>query len=561
MAFFQVVAVDLDGTLTADGRLAPQTLDALYNARRNGLNVVLVTGRIGTELQAAFPHIADHFDALVLENGAVMVVKGHTCRLAEPVDSSLDEALGERWVPFRRGEVMVATDGEHAATVVEVIGELELDCQVIRNRSALMVLPAGVTKGSGLRAVLAEMNLSPHNTVALGDAENDLSLFSVAEIGAAVANAISSVRRRADLVLDQPDGAGVVELLTGPYLSGVQRWCPPRRWVDIGTFDDHSPARVPGSQGRILVTGPTGSGKSYLAGLLAERWILAGYCALVIDPEGDHVQLRELTGVEVIDGRDHLPEPTELVNSLDPHSSVVVDMSGIAEPAKAEYLHLLRSTAEAHREQFGFPHWVIYDEAQLLGTNEEARWARRGGYVLSSFTPASLPAQEIDNSDVVLTLTTSADAAALTSVRRATVSFGGGPPRAFTIADRQTGHVRHRHKYADVRLPDERRFYFHPIDGRSIRPAATMHEFRSAISHIDYRALQYHLERGDFSRWLDGTITDRDLAKQVAAWEDETLARRAADVERIRHQLIRAVEERYLLHDATAEPTRRSSGA
>lgn len=561
MAFFQVVAVDLDGTLTSDGQLAPQTLDALYDARRKGLAVVLVTGRIGTELSAEFPHIADHFDALVLENGAVMMVNGHTRTLAEPVDSSLDGALGERWVPSRRGEAMVAVDGQHAATVVEVIGELELDCQVIRNRSALMVLPAGVTKGTGLRAALAEMNLSRHNTVALGDAENDLSLFGIAEIGVAVANAIASVQRRADLVLDGQDGAGVVELLTGPYLSGAQRWCPPRRWVEIGTFDDRSPARVPGSQGRILVTGPAASGKSHLVGLLAERWILADYSVLVIDPEGDHVQLRELNRVDVIDGCHHLPEPADLVSSLGPQSSVVVDMSGIAEPAKADYLHRLRSTAEAHRERHGFPHWVIYDEAQLLGTDEEARWKRRGGYVLSSFAPASLPAQEIDNSDVVLSLTTHAAAFNVGSAHRATVSFGGGPSRMFTIADRHTDHVRHRHKYADVRLPDERRFYFHTTVGQPIRPAATMHEFRTAINHLDQRALQYHLGRGDFSRWLDGTIADRDFAKQVAAWEDEVLARHAADLERIRHELVRAVEERYLVADAAPPPPPTSSHA
>ena len=119
----------------------------------------------------------------------------------------------------------MAVDGEHAETVVEVIGELGLDCQIVRNRAALMVLPAGVTKGTGLGAVLTEMNLSPHNTVAVGDAENDLSLFGMAEIGVAVANALPSVRRRADLVLEERDGAGVAELLAGPYLSGARRWC------------------------------------------------------------------------------------------------------------------------------------------------------------------------------------------------------------------------------------------------------------------------------------------------------------------------------------------------
>jgi len=62
----------------------------------------------------------------------------------------------------------VAVDSEHAATLAEVIGESGLDCQTVRNRAALMVLPAGVTKGTGLGAVLTEMNLSPHNTVAVG---------------------------------------------------------------------------------------------------------------------------------------------------------------------------------------------------------------------------------------------------------------------------------------------------------------------------------------------------------------------------------------------------------
>ena len=111
------------------------------------------------------------------------------------------------------------------------------------------------------------------------------------------------MRQHADLVLDEADGDGVVELVTGPYLSGERRWCPPRRWVPIGTFDDGTPVQLPGSQGRILVTGSAGAGKSYLVGLLAEQWILADYCVLLIDPEGDHAQLQRLNQVQVIDAR------------------------------------------------------------------------------------------------------------------------------------------------------------------------------------------------------------------------------------------------------------------
>ena len=127
MVFIQVAAVDLDGTLTSRGCVSAKALAAIDRARQSGLVVVLVTGRIGVELAAEFPDIADHFDAMVLENGAVVVTYGRTHRLATPVDRVLDDALADGGVPFRRGEVLLAIDGEHAATLVEVISTLGLD--------------------------------------------------------------------------------------------------------------------------------------------------------------------------------------------------------------------------------------------------------------------------------------------------------------------------------------------------------------------------------------------------------------------------------------------------
>ena len=59
MAFFQVVAVDFDGTLTSGGQVSARAVDAIDQVRRNGLVVVLVTGRIGAELEVEFPQIAE----------------------------------------------------------------------------------------------------------------------------------------------------------------------------------------------------------------------------------------------------------------------------------------------------------------------------------------------------------------------------------------------------------------------------------------------------------------------------------------------------------------------
>ena len=47
----------------------------------------------------------------------------------------------------------------------------------------------GVNKATGVKTVLEELGLSAHNLVAIGDAENDLDLFELAEHAVAVGNA------------------------------------------------------------------------------------------------------------------------------------------------------------------------------------------------------------------------------------------------------------------------------------------------------------------------------------------------------------------------------------
>ena len=302
MAFFQVAALDFDGTLTSGDQLSAEAVEAIDRVRRNGLLVVLVTGRIGAEFAHDHPDIGEH--DLRRPGARERRRRGDQRTNSAPRGSRRHRA---RRCAHRKGGAFPAgrgagpVDGKHASVVPEFIAEWGLDCQIMHNRAELMVLPAGVTKGTGLAAVLAEMDLSPRNAIAIGDAENDLSMFDVAEAGVAVANAVPSVRHHADLVLDKPNGAGLAEFLAGPYVTGARRWCPPRSWIDIGICDDGTPAQVPGCQARIVVTGGSGSGKSYLVGLLAERWIAAGYCVLVIDPEGDHAALHDLNQVQVVD--------------------------------------------------------------------------------------------------------------------------------------------------------------------------------------------------------------------------------------------------------------------
>src|SRR5207253_2522882 len=90
--------------------------------------------------------------------------------LGEPPSERFVQELRRRGVsPLSVGRSIVATWHPHETTVLEVIRDLGLEMQVIFNKDAVMVLPAGVNKATGLTAVLHELELSPHEVVGVGD--------------------------------------------------------------------------------------------------------------------------------------------------------------------------------------------------------------------------------------------------------------------------------------------------------------------------------------------------------------------------------------------------------
>lgn len=214
MRYFCLIC-DYDGTIAHDGRCAPSTVDALKRVRASGRKLILATGRQLAELQEVFPEYAI-FDRIVAENGAVLYRPAiKDCKvLADPPPSEFVEELRRRGVqPVSVGQCIVATWHPNKSIVLEVIRELGLELQVILNKDAVMVLPSGVNKASGLQVALNELRLSPHNSVGVGDAENDHVFLSMCECSVAVDNALPAVKERADLVTKGSHGAGVEELV------------------------------------------------------------------------------------------------------------------------------------------------------------------------------------------------------------------------------------------------------------------------------------------------------------------------------------------------------------
>jgi hydroxymethylpyrimidine pyrophosphatase-like HAD family hydrolase len=576
--FFRAVAVDYDGTLTETSAPTEDVLGAVRAFREAGRQTILVTGRILAELRRDFPAVYEYFDAVVGENGGVLALPdGEQRLLGSPVERELEEGLRSAGVPVRRGEILLATQASWAPTVAGEIARLGLECKIVRNRGELMILPPGVSKGSGVHKALAHLGISYHSTVSVGDAENDHSLLSACELGIAVGNAVPALQAHADIVLKDRDGAGVARFLHGPVMRGEIRVQSKRWQVELGTYPDGTSATLPGSRVNVLVLGETGSGKSLVAGLLAEGLTALGYSLCVLDPEGDHRLLDQLQGVLAIEGGEARP-PGQLTRLLGHRfGSVVVDLSLLSPEEKRRESRRIMAELGQVRQVSGLPHWIFLDEApQLLddeGLPRTADGLAPQGFCLVTHRPQDLSGAVLGEIDAVLILPGNEPAAV--AILPQTPAFAGvgveaerglaqplAPGTAwliqrsgagvFRIRARSVPHVRHWHKYVKGRLPPHRRFYFRCDGAPTGAQAGSIEELHRELRRSPPGALHHHLARGDFSRWAGEVIQDRQLAAAFGATEERYGGAANHDVERARRDLVEAIQERYL--DPGAQP-------
>jgi len=212
---YRALACDYDGTLAHDGRVAETTLAALDRLLASRRQLIMVTGRELDDLGKIFAHL-HLFEWVVAENGGLLyhpASKREKLLGERPSQTFINRLRARDVAPLAVGRVIVATCHPHEMAVLDTIREFGLELQMIFNKGAVMVLPAGVNKATGLSAALAEMKLSPHNVVGVGDAENDHAFLGLCGFSAAVANALPTLKERADLVLQGDHGDGVQELI------------------------------------------------------------------------------------------------------------------------------------------------------------------------------------------------------------------------------------------------------------------------------------------------------------------------------------------------------------
>jgi len=561
---YVALASDYDGTLATDGRVTDDALEALKRLKATGRRAILVTGRILDDLLRVFDPEA--FDAVVAENGALLYLPAEKERraLAKPPPEDFAAALDARGVPLSVGEAIVSTWEPNETHVLEVIRELGLELQVIFNKGAVMVLPTGVNKATGLLEALHELGLSPHNTVGVGDAENDHAFLSLCECSVAVANALPMLKQNADLVTDKDHGAGVIELidrLLEDDLAGLESTT--RHDLPLGDVaGGDGEVRIRAYGETVLLSGPSESGKSTITGGFLERLGEAGYQFCLLDPEGDY---ETLEGVLIAGHKDQPPTVEEVMRLLkEPNQSVVVNLMGMPFDDRPDFFESLLPRLVEMRTKVALPHWLVIDEAHhhvpsgpgrepVLGPGD------LGSCLLVTVHPDHLDRRILAAVDVIVT--TGDPSPTLKGFTKAVGEQppeeiptpdqgeaviwrrGGGPPQVFKIVPAKVERRRHLRKYAEGELPDDRSFYFRGPDGRLNLRAQNLSLFMQLANGVDDETWSHHLSRGDYSSWLRNGIKDEDLADQARKIEeDDSLSPKES-----REKLGALIAERYTL--------------
>jgi HAD superfamily hydrolase (TIGR01484 family) len=363
---YQVLATDYDGTIAQHGDVDEHTLDALRRFKASGRKLVLVTGRELEDLLRVFHHM-ELFELVVAENGALLYrpVDQSITLLGERLPEGFAAALRERGVdPLSVGHIIVATWEPNETTVLQTIRDLGLELEIIFNKGAVMVLPPGVNKASGLAAALHQLGLSPHNSVGVGDAENDHAFLSICECAVAVANALPALKERCDEVMPSPRGAGVVELIDQVLEDDLRSLRLSRHDVLLGTRNRDMTVRVAPQGANILVAGPSSSGRSTLVSGLLERVVEQRYQVLVIDPEGDYETFPDAIH---LGSHDRAPTVMEVLEGLaDPVHNSVAGLSGLPLEDRPGFLRELLFGLDELRSRTGRPHRIVIDETHHL---------------------------------------------------------------------------------------------------------------------------------------------------------------------------------------------------
>ena len=562
--YFLALATDYDGTIAHHGAVDAPTLDALERLKKTGRRLILVTGRELPDLKRVFPALT-LFDLVVAENGALLyepATEKEHCIAPAPPAAFVEELRRRGVTPLSAGRSIVATWEPNERTVIEVIRDMALDLQIIFNKGAVMILPAGMNKAAGLKAGLKHLGLAEPNVVAVGDAENDHAFLLSCGCSAAVANALATVKDECDVVLENHHGAGVAELVEMILREDVRMLPTHRHGLLVGHERDGTPMHLEPHRGTVLIAGSSGIGKSTLATAITERMAEKSLEFCVFDPEGDYAELEGAVSVGDAKTPPILDESINLLRKLS--ANVVVNTQALRLPERPTFFAKILPQVLSLRARTGRPHWLLIDEAHHLLSAERGDVVQ----VLPEHMPATifitvhpesvLPAA-LKRVEYVLAL--GPEAAKVIASFCAAIGEApppsprphgedeilfwerskGSAPRAVKALRPQQARNRHVRKYAEGELAKDISFYFRGPGNRLNLRAQNLMLFAQIAEGVDDDTWEHHRRIHDYSGWFRRVIKDDELTAEAEAAEADP----ALDPAESRRRIIEAIHRRY----------------
>lgn len=264
----RLLAIDMDGTcLNSHNTIDEDTMQALYSAKRAGIEVVPTTGRA----LSCIPHqlkVKDLYRYVISSNGAVItdITTGkdiHTELMdihtsADILDKSECMGLGaaahihhEYYLQGYHLRVMGAIaygkDARYSHTVKDMrelilsqtdgIEELQFFFLTEESRTKTMkallshpyvcappdkkyveIFASGAGKGNGITHLCEYLNIPKEQTACIGDGKNDLYMFEHTGLKFAMGNGDETLKKHADYTVASNDEGGVkeaVEIILG----------------------------------------------------------------------------------------------------------------------------------------------------------------------------------------------------------------------------------------------------------------------------------------------------------------------------------------------------------
>ncbi len=201
------LVLDIDGTLTTpEHTIDPRVFSVLptWDAP-----VVLATGK-AFPYPVALCHFLGIPERVIAENGGIALVDEQIRYTGDPdvVDAAIaafrdrggDLGWGRADTVNRWRDTEVATSRTVDEALLRAVAE-EFDLDIVDTQYAYHLKSRDVSKGAALREVATTLDFEPADFVAIGDSENDVSVFELVGESYAVANADDAAKHAATHVL------------------------------------------------------------------------------------------------------------------------------------------------------------------------------------------------------------------------------------------------------------------------------------------------------------------------------------------------------------------------